>query len=107
MTDKGDELLSCPFCGGEAYFDRAAFFEDHGRDEYSPLCSKCNATIFNDAYTTKEIAAEAWNKRTPTPPSDDLRAAMEALRPYTWGPWHLKVVGDVLAAWDAQEGDGM
>ena len=42
-----------------------------------------------------------------TPPSDDLRAAMEALRPYTSGPWHLKVVGDVLAAWDAQQGDGM
>ena len=39
------------------------------------------------------------------PPSDDLRAAMEALRPYTSGPWHLKVVGDVLAAWDAQQGE--
>ena len=52
-----------------------------------------------------EAAMQDARAEEHTPPSDDLRAAMEALRPYTSGPWHLKVVGDVLAAWDAQQGE--
>ena len=99
MTDRGDELLPCPWCGVKG-------FMYHSPEGWKASCSKCNCeTNPGLMFETKEIAIAEWNKRAPTPPSDDLRAAMEALRPYTSGPWHLKVVGDVLAAWDRQQGD--
>ena len=67
-------------------------------------------------FETKEIAIAEWNRRsTSIPPSDDLRAAMEALREHDAMGWperdfdqHNKLdskVKAVLAAWDAQQGE--
>ena len=77
---------------------------------YMRKCYRCGAGHIADKRAMHclpcavELASAALAVR---PPSDDLRAAMKGLRPYTSGPWHLKVVGDVLAAWDRQQGDGM
>ena len=50
MTDK---LLPCPFCGGEAHYDK---------DWKDVQCIVCNARIFNH-FKTKREAVEAWNNR--------------------------------------------
>ena len=101
MADRGDELLPCPWCGVKG-------FMYHSPEGWKASCSKCNCeTNPGLMFETKEIAIAEWNKRAPTPPSDDLRAAMEALRAsYSkrFGYNDFAVIG-VLKAWDAQQGE--
>ena len=49
-----DELLPCPFCGGEARIITAA-------GESWVLCDECKATT--EAHTSRQIAIAAWNRR--------------------------------------------
>ena len=78
----------------------------------SEACPRCGSTMI-------ETGAPIWESycpinackpkftRTPAPPSDDLRAAMEALREgYTerFGYNDFAVIR-VLKAWDAQQGE--
>jgi Lar family restriction alleviation protein len=72
------ELLPCPFCGGEAW---VADFGD-----ISPLwlvgCNLCDATM-DAGYDTKELAIAAWNRRQREPSGcampDEVRLAIEAI----------------------------
>jgi len=64
-------LKPCPFCGGEAYFDK----DDHGWQWIE--CGKCHvatnqrASLMEDC---KPLLAEAWNTRSAID-SDAIRAA--------------------------------
>ena len=107
MTDKTtvDELLPCPWCDVKGFIY-------HSPDGWKASCSKCNCeTNLGLMFETKEGAIAEWNRRiceSPyTPPPDDLRAAMEALRklcPRVLINPFEEAVDDVLAAWDAQQG---
>ena len=106
MADKTtvDKLKSCPFCGADG-----TIMEAQGKGPpYIASCRRCPASMSLE--WIKDEAVNAWNKRTPAPPSDDLRAAMEALRREIEHPDQIAGVlairsKAVLAAWDAQQGE--
>jgi len=51
--DKMTKLKPCPFCSGEAYYDR---------DWRDVQCRVCNARVSNN-FQSKREAIEAWNTR--------------------------------------------
>ena len=53
-----DDLLSCPFCGGEAEILHYQI------DGYLPKCKLCDGMI-EKWFLIKEEAIAAWNHRTP------------------------------------------
>ena len=59
------ELLSCPFCGGEASIGRRDyFFEDsneYAMSAHYVECSTCYVRTIE--YKSKDGAADAWNRR--------------------------------------------
>ena len=60
-----ENLLPCPFCGGEAKIDENIFARDCYEltvTEYSVWCSVC-LIGFEYCFTSKEEANEAWNRR--------------------------------------------
>lgn len=56
------ELLSCPFCGGEA--EVVVFARVGQRPIFFPTCTNCGAELPR-VYRTKEQAIEVWNTRAP------------------------------------------
>ena len=57
-------LKVCPFCGGEAHFFDCGVKGDF--EDWLIECSNCHiAMIYHDdgCVSTKEEAAEAWNRR--------------------------------------------
>ena len=50
-----DELMPCPFCGGEAILQRSE------KQTYFVLCCKCGAC--GPVCETRRTAIEAWNRR--------------------------------------------
>jgi len=50
-----DELLPCPFCGGNP--ERSV----GSQINYNVFCTECNAQT--GWYETKELAGDAWNRR--------------------------------------------
>jgi len=50
-----DVLKPCPFCGGKANI------EPNGRNTYLLDCLSCG--IGGDAFTSGQVAKEAWNRR--------------------------------------------
>lgn len=54
------ELKNCPFCGGKAEIICFAF-PGNSRNYY-PKCKKCGCEL--RAYSSKQNAKKAWNKRT-------------------------------------------
>jgi len=66
MNTPTNELLPCPFCGGEAtlgdYFQEAS---DLGNDEswWLAQCDHCGIALPNTDSPTKEEAIKAWNTR--------------------------------------------
>jgi formate dehydrogenase maturation protein FdhE len=59
-SEYNEELISCPFCGGEASLTHVEF--NDGDIWYNPNCEVCNGG-WNENYETKEEAVKAWNKR--------------------------------------------
>lgn len=59
LKRSGDELLPCPFCGGDARL------LDKGGDEYDVCCgtTQCYASCGADWYLERARAIEAWNRR--------------------------------------------
>lgn len=109
-----DELLPCPFCGGEASIVQ------HEKGKWLVFCADvygCGTEGWYEVTPTDAIAA--WNRRTPTMP-DSVRATMrEALEFWrdmihssdevngftTEGGRTTLVCIDAALAWiDAQEG---
>ena len=86
MTD----LLPCPFCGGDPWFDKPQAYDDRRyMAMHLECCAKMQATIGYSKYrnmSEEDIAAAlkqqliaAWNTRTPTPdPRDDVIARLVA-----------------------------
>lgn len=64
------ELMPCPFCGGEAYF------EDDGVIQETLYWVNCKCGIGTTSCHSKESLAKTWNHRTPDP---RLEVAVEAL----------------------------
>jgi Lar family restriction alleviation protein len=72
-----EQLLPCPFCGGEAEF----YIDGHG---YSGVyCQVCGATSGEIGISTDDkykLLADAWNTRAPeTELRDALKLCVEAL----------------------------
>lgn len=86
-----EQLLPCPFCGGEAEIDRSAARFDYGIGGpysvmdygYEAYCTKCDAGAHthNVPPSTPEEAAKEWNRRFPVAPQADWTAAPE------WARW--------------------
>lgn len=55
------ELLSCPFCGGEAHIDGTSWTTRDGKDQAWATCRKCGT--YGPSSTD---AVAAWNRRAPT-----------------------------------------
>lgn len=55
------ELKPCPFCGGQAFFDKMYVVNE---DEYCIACSQCDC-VFTISWLSpdKDDLAEAWNRR--------------------------------------------
>lgn len=63
MNDENIKLKPCPFCGGEAYFEKVtdgSLMEDEF-PEYGVYCAACGANSV--LCTSEEKAAAAWNRR--------------------------------------------
>lgn len=58
VTDK-IELKTCPFCGGEAWFEHLSECDDEG---YAVRCSECGIESPNCCSNEHE-AAQWWNRR--------------------------------------------
>ncbi len=54
-----ENLLNCPFCGGEASFDYGETLSESWMDFVT--CSQCGTRTKN--FKNKSEAVEAWNKR--------------------------------------------
>ena len=67
-----DDLLSCPFCGGEAHLSDAEA-GDGGlpRSARNPRCRECGADL--GYCNTPQDAITAWNRRAPVPVPDEVR----------------------------------
>lgn len=69
-TFPGSELLTCPFCGGEAAYSRESAY-DFGCHYHWVRCKSCAAVgkkIYQDYHEKADCAAAAkaaWNARTP------------------------------------------
>lgn len=50
------ELKPCPFCGGEAKVSLIL-------GNYGVACTKCQGSVLNIPYQTRNQAIKAWNKR--------------------------------------------
>lgn len=67
-----EELLPCPFCGGEAKFDKTVY-----KEVGVVRCQKCRAS--NGIVTQEHTANRAWNTRTPT--IEKVKWPMQAVSP--------------------------
>lgn len=60
-----NELIPCPFCGGKAELEHEYIF---GFDYSTIKCKKCGVKTapikVSSTYSSDELAAEAWNRRT-------------------------------------------
>lgn len=79
-----DELLSCPFCGGEARISRAHQNKMLAMGEV-PTDEHYLFTLYHDCangiticwtYKPKDALIAAWNRRTPPTPATDEREAV-------------------------------
>lgn len=53
-----EELLPCPFCGGEAIFDKQVAYIT---SSFRVKCSKCE--IGTELHEYKQCAIDTWNRR--------------------------------------------
>lgn len=58
---KSNELLLCPFCGGEAKIDCYLYFDDF--DDWFIRCTSCFCRT--RTFKTKKSAIITWNNRKP------------------------------------------
>ena len=65
-----DDLLPCPFCGGEAYIDGTSWTTRDGKDQSWVTCMKCGTY---GPSSTDAIAA--WNRRA-IPATDEREKAL-------------------------------
>ena len=99
-----ERLLPCPFCGGEASFERVEC--SLGRMRWTV---GCNETDEDDAvlcygyqslttFATKRDAAEAWNRRTAAPAQPSREVMQIALMVLCWArdghTWHSNTLKD-------------
>jgi hypothetical protein len=81
MNDVHDELLTCPFCGGEGQIDRPHdyHYSDYPSDVWVPSCGECGCDL--GEFHTKQDAAVAWNTRvTPDPNAPSMSMAEKVIR---------------------------
>lgn len=57
-----EQLLPCPFCGGEACVGEACVVEYSGTKHAYIRCKDCMA--ITQVYNTEDEAIAAWNRRT-------------------------------------------
>jgi len=61
-----EELLPCPFCGGNAHLEPELYSDENASEVIGPAsvsCMNCGAAIWGD---WSDDALTAWNRR-PTP----------------------------------------
>ena len=56
-----EELKPCPFCGGDARYNRITYHTVIANESHIVFCAKCGAST--QKYKTKQEAIAAWNKR--------------------------------------------
>lgn len=98
MTNTKDELLACPFCGGEAEVCQ------NGTSMYWVLCRTCHACPDDKATRVEAIAA--WNTRAPCSVSDEVVEALgvmtTAFAGYADTPAKaeaIKIADEALSRW--------
>ena len=62
-----EELLPCPFCGGQAHFVRL----DRSCYKYAIKCNTCDCTIGGSAFENNCYNASMWNTRQSSPEKAD------------------------------------
>lgn len=68
-------LLPCAHCGGEAEFDNASYDDANGyHPRFTVECSNMECDVFFDS---KELAANAWNRRQPCDKCDRIEKWMD------------------------------
>ena len=67
LIDKAEALLTCPFCGEDAYNDKPTWrvFGKRTGHEYAIACSNCEAVAPGD--DDPALAIAAWNRRAALP----------------------------------------
>lgn len=111
----GEELLSCPFCGGEGEFGYVDDVEspDHGGHFLQCTEAGCGASIgliYNNGEDPKPLLAERWNRRTtsaggwvlvPREPTHEMLEGLTARQLFDAGWWFSS--GAELACTDATD----
>lgn len=68
LEKKSNRLLSCPFCGGEAFVDTHKFWDEKAKDftvqTYGVACHQCGSKSWQHC-RTEEDAIKHWNTRKP------------------------------------------
>lgn len=127
MTDPKDNLMPCPFCGGDVYVkkgEKSGFMVEHKfrlldedaeyEKQYCPVIFGRSFWLDHDyevddgEFTSKEDAITAWNTRHTDPDMNVIkRSELEKMKPsfsmrndrQEWREGYRQAIDDMLKGW--------